>query len=112
MAEPVGADSGVIAMVIAAGSLVVSFVTGRRQDKRETEEQIRARDHARREEIREVAVRAVEDSARFVLAASQNEVNARLLDAVSETRAAVTGVSEKLDTLLLNDRLHIRKDRG
>jgi len=103
-------DTGVIAIVVSAASLVWGILTGRRREQRETEDQRRARDEARKAEIHVEAIRAVEDSGKFVLAASQIEVNARLLADVADTKKTVGGVSEKLDRILFSGGLDRRRD--
>lgn len=85
------------------------LVTGTRKMSQETDEQRQKRDEARKREIREESVRAVRESKEFVLRASQDLVNERLLEDSADVKESVRGLNEKLDRILLADTLPIRR---
>lgn len=101
--------SGFVAVVLSALALAWSIFTGKRHDKRESDEELARKAAARKEEIREESVRAVELSGKFVMRLKQDAVNDRLLCDVAETKDAVKSVNDKLDQILLTGRLDIKR---
>jgi hypothetical protein len=82
-----GAGGGVLAALVA-------WVVGR-SDTAQTR---------RDQRIAEVALRTVEDSEKFVLQASQREINRELREDVKEVKTTVKTFDAKLDRLLYSKR--------
>ncbi len=80
--------------------VVVAWLLGRTDTAKER----------RRKEVSEIALAAVEDSEKYVLAGEQRLTNERLASEVREVRRTVEGIDSKLDTLMLGGRIHIRRD--
>jgi hypothetical protein len=66
----------------------------------------------RRQEIREVALRAVEDSGKFALAGEQEIVNLHLTQATNRIENSVRTVHRKLDAIMLAGRIRVTGGEG
>lgn len=107
--ENSGDPTGFVAVVLSSLAVGWSIFTGKRQDRRESDEERARKAAARKEEIREESIRAVEGSGKFVMRLKQDAVNDRILFEVAETKDAVKSLNDKLDQILLAGRLDIKR---